>query len=373
MMPPEAMSIAGAMMTDISVASETATNRIERGSFTGSAKEYFPIWIVNILLTIVTLGIYGAWAKVRRNRYFYGNTVLAGQSFEYHARGKQIFIGRLIAFALIVVMQVASYINPFLGLAGSLLFLVLLPYFVMRSLRFNARVTSYRNVRFDFTGTTGGAFVAVLLGSLVAVFSFGLLAPFASRWLYRYIFNNLRYGDRPFATDPRIGALYKGWILPAVITVIGLAIVGLVVGGVIFSGMDQAATSEFGSEYVAVLVGIYASAFGLIIVFAISGIFYGVAVRNIVWNSATLDDRHYLVSDMSRLRYFGIVIGNLVITLVTLGLMRPWAAVREARYVAECSGIALDGNLGEVVSSIQATGGAASAEYLDMEGFDFGF
>src|SRR5258707_6333866 len=43
--------------------------------FTGRAGEYFRIWIVNICLSIVTLGIYSAWAKVRRKRYFYGNTL----------------------------------------------------------------------------------------------------------------------------------------------------------------------------------------------------------------------------------------------------------------------------------------------------------
>ncbi len=33
--------------------------------FHGSGGEYFRIWIVNLCLTIVTFGIYTAWAKVR--------------------------------------------------------------------------------------------------------------------------------------------------------------------------------------------------------------------------------------------------------------------------------------------------------------------
>ena len=32
--------------------------RVVRPQFTGSAAEYFRIWIVNLLLTIVTLGIF---------------------------------------------------------------------------------------------------------------------------------------------------------------------------------------------------------------------------------------------------------------------------------------------------------------------------
>ena len=54
----------------------------QRLTFTGSGGEYFKIWIVNLLLTIVTLGIYSAWAKVRRNEYFYRHTRLAGAGFD---------------------------------------------------------------------------------------------------------------------------------------------------------------------------------------------------------------------------------------------------------------------------------------------------
>ena len=39
--------------------------RILQLQFNGKGFEYFKIWIVNIFLTIVTLGIYSAWAKVR--------------------------------------------------------------------------------------------------------------------------------------------------------------------------------------------------------------------------------------------------------------------------------------------------------------------
>ena len=71
---------------------ETADNSFERHQveFTGNWREYFGIWIVNILLTILTLGIYSAWAKVRRKRWFYGHTFIAGSSFDYHGRPVQI-------------------------------------------------------------------------------------------------------------------------------------------------------------------------------------------------------------------------------------------------------------------------------------------
>src|SRR5262249_15612925 len=58
--------------------------------FTGSGSEYFRIWIVNLLLTLVTLTLYYPWAKVRRLRYFYGNTVVDGQPLGFHANPKKV-------------------------------------------------------------------------------------------------------------------------------------------------------------------------------------------------------------------------------------------------------------------------------------------
>jgi hypothetical protein len=73
--------------------------------FNGSAGEYFRIWIVNIALTILTLGIYGAWAKVRTRRYFYSNTLLDGQPFDYTAKPGTILMGHLIIGGALILMN----------------------------------------------------------------------------------------------------------------------------------------------------------------------------------------------------------------------------------------------------------------------------
>ena len=86
-----------------------------------------------------------------------------------------------------------------------------------------------------------------------------------------------------------------------------------------------------------------------------------------------IDDRHRLRSDLSPVRFAWIVISNVVVTLLTLGLMRPWAAVREAAYIAEHTAIRIEGEIGEVFTDFQATGAAVASEYMSMEGFDFGF
>ncbi len=146
---------------------------------------------------------------------FYGNTFVAGQSFDYHAKGKQIFIGRLIVFGGLIAVNVVTGVVPILGLVSPIVFLVALPWLMARGLRFSARVTSYRNVRFNFTEQPGAPFKAVVLGGAVATLSLGILAPLASRWFYRYLFNNLRYGDRSFSSDPRVGKIYGAALPPS--------------------------------------------------------------------------------------------------------------------------------------------------------------
>ncbi|WP_370677521.1 YjgN family protein [Pleomorphomonas sp. PLEO] len=344
-----------------------AADDLSRASFTGSASEYFGIWIVNILLTILTLGIYSAWAKVRRKRYFHGNTMLLGRTFEYHARGGQILVGRLIVVGVLVVLSVLSHIHPAFGLVTWLVYMVGLPWLIRRSLRFNARVTSYRNVRFDFVGTTGGAFVAVTLGGLVAFLTLGILAPLASRWLWRYILNNLRYGDRAFSADPRLGALYRAWVLPFLLFVLGGVMVG---GGVAAMIATQTHTYDMPSG---VDVAIQFLPFLFLLFLGFIGLVYRIGVRNVVLSAAVLDLRHQLLSDVPRLGYAWVAISNILATMFTIGLMRPWAAVRMARYTNAHTGIRIHGDPGDVISNIEASGSAISAEYVDMEGFDFGF
>jgi hypothetical protein len=65
--------------------------------FTGTGKEYFRIWIVNLFLTLITFGIFSAWAKVRKKLYFYSHTILDGTPFQYLGQPLPILKGRIRA------------------------------------------------------------------------------------------------------------------------------------------------------------------------------------------------------------------------------------------------------------------------------------
>jgi uncharacterized membrane protein YjgN (DUF898 family) len=197
--------------------------------FSGNGAEYFRIWIVNLLLTIVTLGIYSAWAKVRRLRYFYGSTQLAGSTFEYHGQPLQILKGRLIAVAVLIpYFLVAALFPPWDALFG-IAFLIALPFLVVKSRLFGMRMTSWRNIRFDFAGTYGEA-AKVYLGLMVlVVVTFGLATPYWTYARQKFLIGQTRIGTTQFDFRARSVDYYVAIILG------GLAIVGGVVVAILIT------------------------------------------------------------------------------------------------------------------------------------------
>jgi uncharacterized membrane protein YjgN (DUF898 family) len=344
-----------------------AAGRDEPFTFSGSAGEYFGIWIVNVLLTIVTLGVYSAWAKVRRNRYFYGHTHVAGSVFDYHARPLQILVGRIIVVGGFIIYNIVANVSPLAGVVLLLVLMPFVPWLIMRGLRFSARVTSFRNLRLDFVGSYGGAAKAFFLGPVIAVLTIGILAPIASRWMWRYMLGNLRYAGRPFSCEPRLKALYGQWWPPALMVVLGVFVV--MATGAVLSLLSRAGTQAPSFVSAVSLLSLVVCA----MVYGIAAFVYRAGVRNVAVGATLIDGQHRLRSSLSRRRYAFIAITNLLATVGSLGLARPWAAVRMARYNADSTALLVAGSLDDYVSRIEPTGSAVGAEFMDVEGFDFAF
>jgi uncharacterized membrane protein YjgN (DUF898 family) len=112
---------------------------------------------------------------------------------------------------------------------------------------------------------------------------------------------------------------------------------------------------------------------GIFIVYGAANLLYRAGVRNVTYTATLFDDRHNLLSDMPRWRYAWIAISNIIVTLLTVGLMRPWAAVRMARFTAEHTALDVEGEIGDIFSDIREEGSATGSEFMDVEGIDIGF
>src|SRR5438045_7929385 len=105
--------------------------------------------MVNVLLTLVTIGIYSAWAKVRKRRYLYGYTRLEGDTFDYFASPKAVLRGRIVAVAIFVAYAFAGQIYPPSQFGFWAIGLLALPWLLVKAVSFNARNSAYRGLRFD--------------------------------------------------------------------------------------------------------------------------------------------------------------------------------------------------------------------------------
>ena len=194
--------------------------------FQGKTSEYFGIWIVNLLLSLITLGIYSAWAKVRRKKYFYNNTLIDNVGFDYHAKPISILKGRLIAVAFFIAYGMSASIHPFLPAVFLGIFFIVLPWLVVRGSIFSARNTSHRGLRFDFIGTIGQAAKVFIGLPLLFMPTLGLIFPYVAHQKSQFLVNNHRFGLSQFDMQPVVKKYYKVYfivmILPVFIAIIGI-------------------------------------------------------------------------------------------------------------------------------------------------------
>lgn len=350
--------------------------------FTGKAGEYFGIWIVNLFLSIITLGIYSAWAKVRKKRYFYGNTWVAGSNFEYHGEPLAILKGRIIAVIALAIYSGAGYFSPKLGQGILLVLGLLAPWLIARSMAFNAFNSSYRQIRFHFKAGYLDVLRAIWPFILVALIAYllpefdpeqgskptpgeiaGMFIPMlAGLFAFPYVIGAIKqlyvshskYGGAPWAFSAGIGQFYKLYIIAFGIVVTAVAVVLLAVFTAVFNPLvGVPAILLFYLYFGALLLGYINS-----------------RVTNLTFNSATLANNVSFISTLLAGRLARIYLLNLVAIVFTFGLMIPWASIRVARYRAESlalkSAADLDSFVSEIGKNVDATG-EEMGEFFDVD------
>jgi len=329
----------------VSLENEIPPQKKHNFIFTGNGVEYFKIWIVNILLSIVTLGIYSAWAKVRNKQYFYGNTHIADHTFEYTAEPIKILKGRAIAFVLYVAVAFSHYISPFASLIATVVFLLFLPFIIVNSLRFNARYSSYRNIPFRFTGTIWGALKVFILLPLAGIFTMGLLMPLAWKRQTQYLTNNHYYGSDPFLFDANIkDYFFMLMILAAVSVGFFFALVGIIAAGSVATVFAGASFDPKSFLFMVPMV------IGYLAFYLALGAYYFVTMANIHWNNTTLKN-HRFSANWKTSSYFKLLFTNTLGILFTLGLFIPFAKVRTADYKANHTAFIAEGDLDNFIAN----------------------
>ncbi|MEZ5461285.1 YjgN family protein [Dokdonella sp.] len=298
--------------------------------FDGSAREYFRIWIVNLALSILSLGIFSAWAKVRTQRYFYGCTRLAGVPFEYLAKPLPILKGRIIAVFLFSSYVIAGQYSIGMQLGLALLIAVLAPWLIVRGAAFKARYSSWRGLNFRFIPDYGEAYIRFLVLGIPLILTLGMLYPWVKGKQKEFLVESHRYGGNWFRFLLTPGKFYPpyliawgaitGWMMLSSFLMVGLIMLSFASGGA-----DEEPPAALMMSLIAVMYS------GYFVVLA----FLAAAISNLIYNHVEIDGRRFR-STLKGHRLLWIYAGNTVAILLSAGLLIPWAKVRLARYRAEC-------------------------------------
>ena len=316
--------------------------------FHGSGREYFKIWLVNIILTILTLGIYSAWAKVRHKKYIYGSARLNGAGFEYLADPVKILKGRMIAGVFLIHYPTLSNLFPKIGFIFSLVLFAAVPWIVVRALAFNARNSALRNIRFGFSGRVKDAAKAFALWPILVLLTLGILAPYAYYRQRKFIVENSRYGTTRFALTARARDYYRLFLSASVPFIIGVGLVAAVI-------------------FFLPLLAVPAALALYLYLFA----FYSVKTTNLQFNSSQLA-AHRFKADLRIKEYLALVVTNSLATALTLGLFYPWAKIRTLSYKFSRLSLITSGDLDTFIAGEQKQVGSVGEEMSDFFDIDIG-
>ncbi|QIM51217.1 YjgN family protein [Hydrogenophaga crocea] len=361
--------------------------------FTGSGSEYFRIWIVNLLLTLVTFSLYWPFARARRIAYFQNNTLVGDDPLGFHGDPWKMFRGYIVVMVLAIAYGALSETVPAVAAVLLLLFALVWPALWRASLQFRLRNTSWRGVRMAFVGDLKGAYGALLpffvpalvlvlflpdvasdekpspeasrrvlwvLGA-VAVYTLAVL-PWCFARLKRY-----QHGSYLFAgerTELRAG---NGRFYGLLARVIGLLllVVALVIGVV--------ALIAYSGGPGARMLGFFAAIGVMYLLMPLIVVPYAtVALQNLVWaNTRTRHTRF-----RSELRFgtlFRLTLVNWLLIVCTLGLYWPFAQVRTARARLECMALQVKGDVDSWMARAQVRqGGVLGDAAGDFFGIDVG-
>ncbi len=344
--------------------------------FVGTGGEFFGIWIVNVLLSILTIGIYSAWAKVRNNKYIYGATLLDGIGFEYTANPIKILIGRLIVFFSYLAFAIFNklHLETLAGIIGIVFFLIL-PWLVRQAMRFKMRYTRYRGIHFSHKASTWSYYKFFIIHGILLTITLGLALPYTAKEFNSLVINNSYYGNEKFNFEASASLFYiaYGKILASLILIFVLLIASIAsLAGNKFSHLDAQSMQNMPPEMIAVIGGIFITIYFMTLFSGL--IIQGLRtawIGNIINNNTTLGN-FSLNSTWKGLSLVGIFITNFFMLAFAFGLLYPWAKIRVIRY--KISNLFIEGdNFDNFINANDEQTRALGEEAADFFDFDIGF
>lgn len=355
MTPPELAPDPVALSTEAAPpASSSAVRRLDI-CFTGSGSEYFRIWAVNLLLILLSCGLYLPFAKMRRIRYLYANTRVDGEALAFHGDAWKMLRGFVLLAVLMLAYTFAGEFSPAAALPAFLLLCAVWPALWRAAMQFRLANTSWRGLRLGFEGSLRDAYLAYLplavpmalsvlltpdgqgpsedpgvnasLWFWLASLATGLAAPWSTALIKRYQHRGYRIaGERSRLALQTRSVYFIGFktvmlgLLMLVIAVMCTVVLGSLLGLAHTGKIDARGN---GIYYGLAMVGVI-YLFGGSVVLP----YYASRVQNLVWGGTHSASLRFQ-SELSGL--MGLTLKNWLLIVFTLGLYRPFAVIATAR------------------------------------------
>lgn len=390
--------------------------------FTGSGGEYFRVWIVNVLLSIITLGIYTPWARRRTAQYFYSHTLVAGSPLEFTAQQRKMVMGFVLLMLLTIAYNIAARTGQDVAVGLFLLTgAALAPFIWASAMRFRLGATRWRGLRLQFTASWKEVYIAswpvfalalvwfgVFFGmqmlspdlaqALEAVEEEGKKAPMPSFTpamggllllglvLSILCFIRLEYNFKSLLVlKAQLGAekgrwkpvymdFVKIWLATVavfVLCVVGIAaLVGVLAGSSIALMANQSERMGLWMILV-VIVAIVVGFFMLLLASAPARAYREARMFQLMWNNIGVSHVARFKSRLKSGSYVGLRIKNMLLSLLTLGLYRPFARVSEYRMKVESVTLHVKGGVEQVAGAmVRQQRGALGDALADAAGLD---
>ena len=361
---------------------ETDADNAVSLEFAGNTSEYFRIWIVNVCLTILTLGVFSAWAKVRRQRYLYASTRLDGSPFEYVGRPIPILKGRLIATILAGTWYASRELMPRLTPYVLLVAALLSPWVIAKSMAFRANATAFRNMRLSFAGSVRSAVkliygwllaAAILVGVAysvigkrigvaiglftIAALVLGVGYVFLEQKVRQFLVTNTRFGGVAGKFRVTVKDLFAVYLKALLVTFCASMPLSIV--------LTIASSIKGPAALVLAIVPPYVTL----------GVFYTykqARIFKLCWNRTSFGGLYFRceVAFWELLKLYTV---NVLGVVASLGLLIPWATIRTARYRIERTHAYINGAFDEFEATDSPGVNAIGAEIAETFDMDLAF
>ena len=352
--------------------------------FNGNGGTLFGIHLVNTLFTLLTLGLYYYWGKVRVRKFLFSQTEFAGDRFSYHGNARELLNGTLKASLVFGIPYYAlsnagSFLDPDMAIqigfqaAAWLILLVFIPVAIVGSRRYRLSRTSWRGIRFSFQCKTWEFIKLWLFGYALTAVSLGLYYPYFSTKKHAFLTRQSYFGSEPFQFTADGAVLFRPFLKMYLLAVAVAALVALGLYSV--APLILAAPLENTGDRAALFSLVVAMIAGVIIgalVFRFLMLPYSVTEQRYFWEQTSIGLARFRLS-ITTWPYLKLKLGNLLLVVCTLGLAWPWTTIRNIRFITDQLTLVGVANFDEIVQAYDGAPpvGEGLDGFLDT-GFDLG-